>query len=117
MLLVDIIQVTFWYVVFHAYQWAMAVVMWFVPTALARTVAEHHFAQYGIKVTMENSSDHKNDDDDSTGTGSGSAKLLHDDKKYTCEVVVRNPHLFRRVQVEDILGIGESYMVCVCFRD
>ena len=95
MLAIDIIEVVFWYVVFRSYQWAMAIVMAIVPTALARKVAQDSFAQCNVKISM--------DQDREVGK--------YDKDKYRCEVIVHNPKTFKRVQVEDILGIGESYMV------
>lgn len=95
MFLLDIVQVTFWYVVFKAYQLAMAMAMSLIPTALVKQVAMKEFAEHKIKISF--------DGDKDVGK--------YDKKKYGAEIVVYNPKVFKRVQVEDILGMGESYMV------
>ena len=101
MLILDAIELTFWYVVLKAYQGVLAFIMLFTPNELVKRIAQKDFAEHKIKLTMA---------DDSKVVGK------YDREKYDCEVVVHDPKLFKRYVVEDEMGLGESYMVREEFR-
>ncbi|CAB9527637.1 Cyclopropane-fatty-acyl-phospholipid synthase [Seminavis robusta] len=104
MMPLDFLECMFWYVVFRGYQMAVAFVTWLLPTSCAKRIGRSEFAKYKIKITTDY-------DGDGTSLNNKTTSLIRDEEKLIkCEVVVHNAKLFQRFQVDDILGVGESYM-------
>lgn len=99
--LFDSLNYAFWWIAFNTFQTTVRFVMIFVPTKLVQSRVTSIFGKLGIKVTVE---------------GGDETPGKYDKKAYKCEMVIHNIKFFKRLACNDMIGLGESYMVRKCSR-